>query len=97
MLMAKLKPKKLTKVSGGTEWDSLFILKLALFLILGSQWLYILSGSNNTQFSIPIGAIIGLLFAAHDHFKIDRKIEYAVLLIALFVGFWLPTGITIAR
>jgi len=41
---------------------------------------------------IPYGALIGLVFVGHDHFKIDRKIEYALLLVAMFVGFWLPMG-----
>lgn len=79
------------------ELDSVYILKLALFLIIGSQWLYIADGSSPKQFPVPIGALVGLLFAMHEHFQIDRKMEYAVLIIAMFVGFWLPMGITIIK
>jgi hypothetical protein len=35
------------------------------------------------------------LFAVHDHFQIDRKIEYTVLLVAMFVGFWTQIGVYI--
>ncbi len=79
------------------ELDSVYILKLALFLIIGSQWLYIADGSTPKQLPIPIGALIGLIFATHEHFRIDRKMEYAILIIAMFVGFWLPMGITIIK
>ena len=74
------------------EPDSLYILKLVLYLIVGSQWLKI-QIRTNTQIPIPYGALVGILFAMHDHFKIDRKIEYAVLLVAMFVGFWVPIGL----
>lgn len=95
--MAKSKTKISKRKPSALEMDSVFILKLALFLILGSQWLYVTNTNNSKQFSIPIGVIVGLVFAAHDHFKIDRKIEYALLLAAMFIGFWLPMGITIVH
>lgn len=90
--------KKKTKTSRQKpELDSVYILKLALFLIVGSQWLYFADASSPKQLPIPIGALIGLLFAMHEHFQIDRKMEYAVLIIAMFIGFWLPMGISIVR
>lgn len=92
--------KKTAKVKRAKpELDSVYLLKLVLFLILGSQWLYIANtdGSAPVHIPIPVGAAVGVLFAMHEHFQIDRKIEYAVLLIAMFVGFWLPVGITILR
>jgi len=75
-----------------TESDSTYILKLVMFLILGSQWLRIES-LPEWSVPIPVGLIVGLIFASHDHFRIDRKIEYALLLVASFVAFWLPMGI----
>ena len=91
-------PKKLTKTKKEKpELDSVYLLKLVLFLILGSQWLYFADGASAKQLPIPIGAVIGVLFAIHEHFQIDRKVEYAILLIAMFIGFWLPMGITIVR
>jgi hypothetical protein len=74
--------------------DSTYFLKLVLYLILGSLWLRIDNGLH--VIPIPVGLIIGLVFASHEHFQMDRKIEYAVLLMAMFVGLWLPIGLTIA-
>ncbi|MGA3150213.1 MAG: hypothetical protein ABSD10_01165 [Candidatus Saccharimonadales bacterium] len=76
------------------EPDSLYILKLVLYLIVGSQWFKI-ETKTGAQIPIPYGALLGLLFAAHDHFRIDRKIEYALLLVAMFVGFWVPIGLVL--
>lgn len=77
-----------------TEPDSTFFLKIVVFLILGSQWVYIESFPD-WQIPIPVGLILGLVFATHEHFQIDRKIEYAVLLVATFISFWLPLGLVI--
>jgi ABC-type dipeptide/oligopeptide/nickel transport system permease component len=67
---------------------------MVIFLIIGSQWIFIES-LPDWQVPIPIGLIIGLVFATHEHFMIDRKIEFAILLIASFISFWLPIGIVI--
>lgn len=74
-----------------SELDSVYLLKLVLYLVIGSQWLKIVT-KTGAQIPIPVGALLAVLFAAHDHFQIDRKIEYAVLLVAMFMGFWLPLG-----
>lgn len=90
--MAKKKIAK--KQSKNTETDSQYFLKLVVFLILGAQWIRVESFPD-WSIPIPIGLIIGLVFASHDHFQIDRKIEYVVLLLATFIGFWLPIGLVI--
>ena len=96
--MAKAKTKTTSKKrSSSTEMDSVFVFKMALFLILGSQWLYIVDPTSSAQIPLPIGALIGIVFASQEHFKIDRKIEYVILLLSMFIGFWLPMGITIIR
>ncbi|MEO5627652.1 MAG: hypothetical protein ABIQ89_02080 [Candidatus Saccharimonadales bacterium] len=74
--------------------DSTYFLKLVMYLILGSLWLRIDTGSHIIP--LPVGLVIGLVFATHEHFRLDRKIEYAVLLMAMFVGLWLPIGLTVA-
>ena len=84
------------KKSARTEPDGVFFLKLMLYIIVGSQWLFIVDPELSQQLPIPFGLIIGLLFASHEHFKIDKKIEYAVLLIASLVGFWARSGILYA-
>lgn len=91
--MAK-KTKTRKSKTASVEADSTYLLKLVLYVIIGSQWLRITSSSG--EIPIPVGFIFGLLFSMHEHFKVDRKIEYAVLLMAMFIGFWLPMGIVIA-
>ena len=92
--MVRVKPKAKAGKSSN-ELDSVYFLKLVLYLILGTLWLHVQSSNGHTQIPLPIGFAVGLLFAAHDHFKIDRKIEYAVLLIAMLVGFWAQIGLYI--
>jgi len=91
--MAKTKQKRTR--TGAQELDSVYMLKLVLYLIVGAQWLRFESPGRGTEIPIPVGLIVGMLFAAHDHFKIDRKIEFAVLLVAMFVGFWTQVGVYI--
>lgn len=88
------RPKK-TVPSGSQDLDSVFLLKLVLFLILGSQWVRFTDDSGVTVLPLPVGFVVGLLFATHDHFQIDRRIEFAVLLVAMFVGFWTQVGVYI--
>lgn len=78
-----------------TSSDNGYFLKLVLYLILGSLWLKV-TDNQSWHIPVPIGLVTGVIFASHDHFKIDRKIEYAVLLIATLIGFWAPIGIYIS-
>jgi len=89
--MAKAKHKKSKKQP--QELDSIFLLKLVLYIVLGSIWIKI--DRHGTQIPIPIGFIIGLIFTTREHFAIDRKIEYAILLVAMLIGFWAPLGLYI--
>lgn len=90
--MAKTKKKSVTKQP--QNMDGVYLLKLALYVILGSMWVKITHG-NNLNIPIPAGFILGLLFATHEHFQIDRKIEYAVLMVAMLVGYFAPYGLYI--
>ena len=87
------KQKKRTKKQ--VEPDSAYFLKLVMYLIIGSQWIRIES-LPDWSIPIPAGLLIGLFFASHDHFRIDRKIEYALLLVSTFVSFWLPLGLIVS-
>ncbi len=91
--MVKRKNKKIPD----TETDSVYFLKLVLFFLLGTFWVR-LTDVNIGPFqhlSVPVGLFVGLLFASHEHFQIDRKIEFAILLLATFISFYLPVGITV--
>lgn len=98
--MIEMAKKKTTKAKAKTrthtqQLDGGYLLKLVLYMIIGAQWIRIVNPEQTHQIPIPIGLIIGVIFASHEHFKIDRKIEYAVLLVAMFVGFWSQVGIFI--
>jgi hypothetical protein len=80
------------------ETDSAYFLKLILYVVLGSFWLRFAAPINIgyvTFNGFPLGLLLGLLFASHDHFQIDRKIEYAILVIVTIITFFLPAGIVI--
>jgi len=88
--------KATTKPARATDnFDGVYLLKLALYLILGSMWVKISHG-NNLSLPLPVGFIAGLAFSSHEHFQIDRKIEYAVLLVAMLVGYFAPYGLYIS-
>ena len=93
--MTKLKlTKRQPKVQ--QELDSVYFLKLIMYLIIGAHWLRLTSSSGQNVASLPVGLFIGMGFAMHDHFRIDRKIEFAVLLIATLVGFYAAIGISLS-
>jgi len=98
--MPKTKSKKRaarTKDVANTalSFDGVYLLKLVLYLLVGSLWVKVTS-AGHVNIPIPIGLLIGLIFTTHEHFQIDRKIEYAVLIIAMLFGFFAPYGLYMA-
>lgn len=92
MLMVKKRNKK----NGSLRGDGTYVLKISLYLIVGSQWVWLIDPSLTRQIPIPAGLLVGLLFARHEHFKLDRKIEYAILLVAMLLGFWSSVGLYVS-
>ncbi len=64
------------------ESGSVYFLKILLYFILGTIWIKI-----NGRPLIPVGLILGLIFSSHEHFQIDRKVEYGILLVAAVLAF----------
>ena len=91
--MAKKQSK--VKRQENQELDGVYILKIVLFVILGSIWLKITKNGSDLNVPIPVGLIIGLLFTTHEYFRVDRKIEYAVLACAALFGYLAPYGLFI--
>ena len=91
-------PTKKKKITQPTETDSAYFLKLVLYVVLGSVWLKFadpfIIGSVVIN-GLPIGLVLGLIFASHDNFQVDRKIEYAVLLVVTILSYFAPSGILI--
>ncbi len=81
-----------------SESDSAYFLKLVLYVLLGSFWLRFSSPIEIGYITLngfPLGLLLGLLFARHDHFQIDRKVEYAILVLVTIITFFLPAGIVL--
>lgn len=78
--------------SSNKEYDGVYLLKLVLYLLLGSMWVK-LSHGQHLSIPLPVGFVVGAIFSSHEHFRIDRKIEYAVLLVAMLVGYFAPFGL----
>ena len=74
-----------TKKAKADEPYAVYLLKILLYFILGTIWI---RHSGTTVF--PLGLVLGILFSTHDHFRIDRKIEYAILLVASMLAFFGP-------
>lgn len=74
------------------EPDSVYVLKILLFFLLGSMWVAFDQETGLVK-AVPFGFIIGLLFAHHDHFQVDRKIEYAILLASAVLSYVAPIGL----
>lgn len=80
------------------ESDSAYFLKLVLYVVLGSFWIKFaipLELGGLVINALPVGLVLGLIFASHDHFQVDRKIEYAVLIIVTILSYFAPSGILI--
>ena len=61
--------------------DSVYFLKILLYFVFGTIWL-----KYNGIVIFPIGLAIALIFVHTDHFSIDRKVEYAVLIVSALLG-----------
>jgi len=75
--------------------DGVYVLKLVLYVILGSLWVKLQGSESGTSFPLPVGLLAGLVFTSHEHFRIDRKVEYAVLVVAALIGLIAPYGLFI--
>lgn len=99
--MARTKTKKTryrAQTATPTESDGEYFLKIVLYVVLGSLWIkfqepvvigvVVLGG-------LPFGLLLGMIFASRDHFQVDRKIEYAILIVMAILTYFLPAGIVI--
>lgn len=75
------------------EPDSVFFMKIVLYFLLGSMWIDVANVEiGDSSLVVPIGLILGIYFAHHEHFQIDRKIEYTLLLFTAVLSFIAPIG-----
>lgn len=72
---------KSRKKSVARESDDAYFLKILIYFVLGTIWL-----KYNGYVVFPVGMLLGIVVAQKDHFSIDRRIEYAILLVAAVIG-----------
>ncbi len=80
------------------EKDSAYFLKIIVYILLGMFWIRLgqpfeIAGLAFT--AIPVGLLLALLFVRHDHFAIDRKIEYPIVIFAAILSFFFDAGIVL--
>lgn len=63
------------------ESDFGFLIKSALYLILGSVWI-----TWTDKRILPIGVLLGFFISKIEILRINRKIEYALLVVGAFFG-----------
>lgn len=76
------------------EANSVYLLKIILFFILGTIWVRF-NTESRTGLGIPVGLLMGIIFANHEHFQIDQKVEFAILLVAAILSYVFPIGAVI--
>lgn len=89
---------KKQKIAKDSESDGRYFLKIVLYVVLGSLWLKFnqpMQVGWVTLNGLPIGLLIGLLMVSRDRLQVDRKIEYALLVVVAIVSYFLPSGIVI--
>lgn len=82
-----------TAATAQQELDGGYFLKLVLYLVLGAFWVKLTIG--NYHIPLAVGLVMGLYFTRFEKFSVDRKIEYAILLAAMLIGYFVPFGIYI--
>lgn len=71
----------MAKKRAAKESDDSYFLKLLVFFVLGTVWF-----KFNGYIVFPAGLILGVILIHRDHLVIDRKVEYAMLLVAAIIG-----------
>ena len=79
-----------------THSDGPYLIKLTFYALVGLFWVKLSLNAGAVRVPIPLGFAIGIFFTTRERFQIDRKIEYAVLLAALLVGFVAPFGLYVS-
>lgn len=82
------------------EYDSKYLLKLVIVILLGTFWLKFASPIYMGNFfvisAIPVGLIAGLIIVNRfEPLQQNRRIWYAVMSVITLVTYFLPAGIVI--
>ncbi len=81
------------------ESDGEYLLKLILYVLLGSFWLkfsqpFAWLGLHFN--ALPVGLVLGLIIISRfEKFQSNRKIWYAVIIVVGIISYFVPAGIVI--
>lgn len=78
-----------TKTKDYLGSDFVFLIKCALYLLLGTVW--IAWGGHRW---LPVGVVAGFFLSKIEFLRLNRKIEYALLVVGALLGLY-GLGITI--
>ena len=95
---AKKRPRLLSSPLNTTEPDSVYFLKIVLYVMLGTLWVKFgepLRFGDLVLHALPLGLILGVIVVNHDRFQVDRKIGYAILVVVTVMSYFLPAGIIV--
>ncbi len=79
-----------TKLQTYAESDLAFLIKAALYLLLGTVW--IAWGGHRW---LPVGVVVGFGLSKIEVLRLNRKVEYALLVVGALLGLY-GLGITIS-
>ncbi len=81
------------------ESDGTYLLKLVVFVLLGTLWLKFQQPLTWQGFlfnAIPLGFFVGLILVRQfEKHQADRKIWYAILIVVTIICYNAPAGIVI--
>ena len=73
---------------------SYFMLKLALFMILGLTWFRLGAPIGSVQV-VPVGLAVGLILVTFERFRMGRTLEIGILVVTAIISYVSPVGIVI--
>lgn len=81
------------------ESDGTYLLKLVVFVLLGTLWLKFatpLTWHDVPINGVPLGLLVGLILVHQfEKHQSDRKIWYACLIVVTIICYFVPAGIVI--
>lgn len=90
---------RIVRTGEGNEPDSTYLLKLVVYVLLGTLWLKLaqpIVWLGLPVGGIPFGLMLGLVLVRwFEKYQTDRKIWYAILVVVTIIGYFVPAGIVI--
>lgn len=96
--MAEKQKKQRWRNTKMPETDGVFLLKVVLYIVLGTFWVKFgqpLELGAISLNGLPVGFLIGMFIATRERRQINRKIAYSLLIIVTILCYFFPAGVVI--